>query len=145
MRIRRGTLADVPEWVRMRLALWPGEGIDAETRDAAAMLARDDAAVYVAERPGGGLCGFAEAGSRDYADGCDTSPVAYLEAWYVDADVRRSGVGAALVRAVEAWARERGYAELASDALLDNVVSHQAHESLGFAEVERSVKYRKAL
>jgi hypothetical protein len=42
--------------------------------------------------------------------------VAYLEGWYVDRDVRRHGIGAALVHAAEAWARERGYRELASDA-----------------------------
>jgi aminoglycoside 6'-N-acetyltransferase I len=59
--------------------------------------------------------------------------------------VRRQGVGAALVRAAEAWARARGYRDLASDALLDNLPSHEAHVALGFGEVERSVKYRKVL
>ena len=130
----------------MRRALYPSLAPDEEAPDAAAWLARSDAAVIVAARAGGaGLAGFVEVGARDYADGCATSPVAYLEGWYVDPDVRRSGVGAALVRAAEAWARSRGYAELASDALLDNVTSQQAHAALGFAEVERSVKYRKAL
>jgi aminoglycoside 6'-N-acetyltransferase I len=46
---------------------------------------------------------------------------------------------------VEAWARERGFRELASDALLENTVSHAAHAALGFEEVERAVKYRKPL
>ena len=49
------------------------------------------------------------------------------------------------MRAAEAWARERGYRELSSDALLDNLPSQEAHVALGFGEVERSVKYRKAL
>jgi aminoglycoside 6'-N-acetyltransferase I len=71
--------------------------------------------------------------------------VAYLEGWYVDPDVRRQGVGAALVRAAEAWAREHGYREFASDALLENVESQRAHVALGFAEVERVVLYRKVL
>jgi aminoglycoside 6'-N-acetyltransferase I len=107
--------------------------------------ARPDAIVLVAVRVGGGLAGFAEVGSRPFADGCDTSPVAYLEGWYVDADVRRQGVGAALVRAAEEWARRQGYRELASDALLENLASQRAHEALGFGEVERAVRYRKAL
>jgi aminoglycoside 6'-N-acetyltransferase I len=63
----------------------------------------------------------------------------------VDPDVRRRGVGTALVRAGEEWARGRGYAEFASDALLDNVTSHRAHEAIGFVEVERAVRYRKSL
>jgi aminoglycoside 6'-N-acetyltransferase I len=146
MDIRLYTASDRAEWLRMRRALWPRHAPAAESDDADAWRARDDAAVVVAARPGGGgLAGFAEVGARAYADGCATSPVAYLEAWYVDPDVRRSGVGAALVRAAEAWARGRGYAELASDALLENVGSQRAHAALGFAEVERSVKYRKPL
>jgi aminoglycoside 6'-N-acetyltransferase I len=137
--------ADHGEWLRMRRALFPDIPAEHEEADAAEWLARPDATVLVAARPDGRLAGFAEVGERPYADGCDTSPVAYLEGWWVDADVRRTGVGAALVRAAEEWARARGRAELASDALLDNEASHRAHGALGFEEVERSVKYRKAL
>ena len=137
---------DHAEWLRMRRALYDGLRPEDEHADAAAWLARPDTVVLVAARAGGGgLAGFAELGERPYADGCDTSPVAYLEGWWVDDDVRRQGVGAALVAAGVAWARERGYREIASDALLDNVVSHRAHEALGFEEVERAVRYRRAL
>ncbi len=79
------------------------------------------------------------------ADSCETSPVAYLEGWWVDADVRGQGIGAALIFAAEAWARARGYSEFASDTTLDNTLSQVAHERLGFVEVERAVLYRKAL
>jgi aminoglycoside 6'-N-acetyltransferase I len=146
MVIREYTLTDQSEWLRMRHALWPEETPGLAAEDAAAWRARPDATVIVAVRhDGSGLAGFAEIGARDYADGCETSPVAYLEGWYVDPDLRRTGVGAALVHAAEAWAAARGYAELASDALLENVDSQRAHAALGFTEVERSVKYRKAL
>ena len=136
---------DHAEWLRMRRALYDGLAPEDEVADAAAWLARPDTVVLVATRASGGLAGFAELGERQYADGCDTSPVAYLEGWWVDEDARRQGVGAALVAAGIAWARERGYREMASDALLDNVTSHRAHEALGFAEVERAVRYRMAL
>jgi aminoglycoside 6'-N-acetyltransferase I len=130
----------------MRRALWPEIASDDEAADAARWLAQPDAVVLVAVRPdGSGLAGFAELGARPYADGCETSPVAYLEGWYVDPDVRQTGVGAALVRAGERWARARGYRELASDALLDNLASQLAHRALGFEEVERAIQYRKAL
>jgi len=59
--------------------------------------------------------------------------------------VRRQGIGAALVRAAEAWARARGYREFASDAQLHNVDSQRAHMALGLTEVERAVLYRKVL
>ena len=47
--------------------------------------------VFLAERPGGGLCGFLEASIHPWAVGCDRQPVGYIEGWYVDADVRRRG------------------------------------------------------
>lgn len=144
--IREYRDSDLPEWLRMRRALWPEIERESEATDAAEWLARPDAVVLVAERrDGAGLAGFAELAERAYAEGCESSPVAFLEGWYVDEDVRRSGVGAALVRAGEEWARRRGHRELASDALLDNAVSHRAHEALGFTEVERIVCYRKTL
>jgi aminoglycoside 6'-N-acetyltransferase I len=130
----------------MRRALWPHDTEAAHRIDMAARLARADAAVLVAERADRrGLAGFTEVATRLYADGCETSPVAYLEGWYVDRDVRRHGIEAALVHAAEVWARERGYRELASDALLDAIDSQRAHQSLGFIEVERAVRYRKRL
>jgi aminoglycoside 6'-N-acetyltransferase I len=133
--------ADYPEWLRMRNALWP----DQTPADMAAWLDRPDAAVFVAGRTPRGRCGFAEVGARPYADGCQTSPVAYLEGWYVDPDMRRRGIGAAVVGAIEAWARAQGYRELASDAAAANSISQRAHKRLGFTDVERVVQYRKEL
>lgn len=144
--IRPYAPGDLAEWLRLRGALRPYLARDVVAEDAAEWLTRDDAAVFVAVRPrGSGLAGFVEVGARACANGCVTSPVAFLEAWYVDPDARHIGVGAALVHAAEAWARARGYQEFASDTLLENVESQQAHVALGFGEVERSVKYAKWL
>jgi aminoglycoside 6'-N-acetyltransferase I len=129
----------------MRLALWPELGETDQEADADQWLARKDAALLIAKDATENPIGFIEAGERPYADGCDTSPVAYLEGWYVETAFRHQGVGTALLRAVEAWARERGYHELASDALLENTPSQQTHLALGFSEVERAVRYRKQL
>lgn len=136
--------ADWDEWRRLRRALWPDDA-GAHEVEMQQWLARADAVVFVAARAHGGLAGFAEAGTRPYVDGCDSSPVAFLEGWYVDPDVRGRGLGRRLVEAVEAWARTRGLSELASDALLENTGSHRAHERTGFIEVERAVRYRKPL
>ena len=102
-------------------------------------------AVLVADRGNGRLAGFVEIGSRSYAEGCESTPVAYLEGWFVDPDSRRSGVGRQLLEAAEDWARANGFKELASDAELDNDASHRAHRALGFDEVERQVCFRKRL
>ena len=101
--------------------------------------------VLVADRGDGLLAGFVEIGSRNYAEGCETSPVAYLEGWYVDPDARRAGLGTKLVEAAEAWALMNGFAEIASDTELDNGISLQAHLALGFEEVERQICFKKSL
>jgi aminoglycoside 6'-N-acetyltransferase I len=144
--VRPLVVADENEWLRMRVALWPSQSAAEHRRDMDVWRGRADTIVLVADRPDAGtLAGFAEIGTRPYADGCDTSPVAFLEGWYVDADARHRGVGVSLIRAAEAWARSRGLREFASDALLDNTASHEAHEHVGFVEVERAVRYRKPL
>ena len=129
----------------MRAALWPYADPGELADELDALLADRDQVAFVAERQGGGLCGFAEAGVRPFANGVDESPCAFLEGWWVDEDARRSGVGRALVAAVENWARGHGFAELGSDALLDNTLGHQAHQALGFEERERVVYFRKRI
>jgi len=146
MQVRPYQPSDRHEWLRMRLNLWPEGDSALHLSDMDAWLARADAVVLVVARVGeSGLAGFAEIGARSIAESCETSPVAYLEGWYVDPDVRRQGIGTALVRAAEAWARARGLREFGSDAQLHNVDSQQAHVALGFIEVERAVLYRKVL
>lgn len=123
----------------------PGEPPE-DYEDALRQLVLDgEVAVFVAERPDRSICGYVEAGSRKYAEGCATSPVGYVEAWYVDPDVRQLGCGRALLEAAESWARSQGYTEMASDALLENTLSHRAHTGSGYAEVERIVTFRKPL
>ena len=145
MRIRPIEAGDWDAWRRMSDALLPDENPDEYEPEMRALLAREDAAVFVAERADGSVCGYVEVGSRAYADGCRTSPVGYIEAWYVDPNVRRAGYGRMLLRAAEDWALARGYSEMASDALLDNKVSYDAHIRSGYAEVERIVQFRKPL
>jgi aminoglycoside 6'-N-acetyltransferase I len=133
----------------MRVALWPDARPDDLCGEVTAFFAaRIDPLlphqVFVAEADGR-LVGMLELSLRPYADGCDSSPVPFIEAWYVAEDARRGGVGGALVRAAEAWALENGYSEMASDALLDNDVSHWAHAAVGFSEVERAIRFRKEL
>ena len=145
--IRAATPGDLAGWLDLRRALWPDLSDAVQRDEMTAWRARPDGVVLIAVEATAGdrVVGFAEVGTRSVADGCESSPVAYLEGWYVDAGVRRRGIGAALVRAAEDWARAKGLCEFASDAELANVLSQQAHNALGFKEVGRSVLYVKAL
>jgi aminoglycoside 6'-N-acetyltransferase I len=136
---------DLAAWQAFRVALWPALTRDENKSESAAILADTDCwAVFVCEAEGR-LRGFVEVSLRRYADGCASSPVGYVEGWYVDEQSRRAGVGRGLLAAAEDWARAKGCIEMASDALLDNVDSYRAHCRLGYAEVERQVIFRKSL
>lgn len=86
-----------------------------------------------------------EARVRDYAEGCVSSRIGYVEGWYVDSDLRRQGLGQQLIQATERWALSLGICEMASDCLVENEVSLMAHLAVGFEEVERIICFRKVL
>lgn len=147
MRIEPCASVDQPGWLEGRMALWPGEEASAHRHDMASYLAAPERyCQFVAYDDGGAAMGFAEASVRsDYVNGTESSPVAFLEGIYVAPAYRRRGVAGHLVAMVERWARDRGFSELASDALLDNDESHAMHGALGFEETERVVYFRKVL
>lgn len=146
MHIRPATEDDRDAWLRMRAALWPDTPAEDHQVEATELLgAPKEGVALVALDADGDYLGFAEASLRPFVDGCLTRPVGYLEGWYVRPDTRRSGVGRALIAAVEAWARKNGCREVASDCLLDNTVSCAAHLALGFEETSRIIQFRKAI
>lgn len=147
MAIRAVQLDDRNEWLRMRCLLWPHCPTNEHSTEIDAYFQQDidRNVVFVQPRSTGGLQGFVEVSIRSYAEGCTTDQVGYIEGWYVDADARRSGVGAALLVAAEAWARTQGCVEMASDTELINVTSSAAHQRLGYTEVEQLVHFRKDL
>jgi aminoglycoside 6'-N-acetyltransferase I len=143
--VRRATGADKPEWLRMRRLLWPDYSAQGLAAEMDSILANPLEPVFVAERPDGSLGGFLEAGTRKYADGCETSPVGYIEGWFVDADLRGRGLGHALVTAAEGWARAQRLQEMGSDTELTNEGSIRAHLALGYRDAEHLVHFIKKL
>ncbi|MDI7860808.1 GNAT family N-acetyltransferase [Rhizobiaceae bacterium n13] len=134
-------------WERMRQQLWPDTPSSIHWEEMEACLANPDRqAAFLCEDDAGVVAGFAEASLRsDYVNGCETSPVAFLEGIFVLPSYRRRGVARALVIAVERWAMSHSCRELASDTDLANLTSQSLHASLGFEETERVVYFRKEL
>ena len=130
----------------MRSALWPEMTEEDNLRETGKLDVEAKAFVRIVLNMEGKPAGFAEATLRtDYVNGCETSPVAFLEGIYVEPWARRQGVAKELVAEVERWALAHDCREFASDAFLDNETSHQMHRGLGFMETERVVYFRKDL
>ena len=145
MKIRAIVESDRAAWARLREALWPGSlsDHDAETRSYFEQ-ALQAPIVFVAEADGG-LVGFLELDYRKYAPGCSSSPVPFIEGWYVEPGRQGRGIGRALIEAAEACARAAGHHEIASDAEIGNADGIAAHFALGYEEVERVVCFRRPL
>jgi aminoglycoside 6'-N-acetyltransferase I len=146
-RIEAPAASTLPEWRRMRQALWPETSEEENARETEAMMVDESRFfVRIATDTNGRSAGFVEAALRsDYVNGCATSPVVFLEGIYVEPRARKHGAARSLVDAVAAWGREHGCREFASDALIGNTDSHSMHRALGFEETERVVYFRKEL
>ncbi|MBR0157157.1 MAG: GNAT family N-acetyltransferase [Clostridia bacterium] len=105
----------------------------------------EDSAVF-AESMDGRFVGVALCGlRRDYVEGCDTSPVGYLEGVSIREGYRGRGIARRLVAECEQWAREKGCTEFASDCELTNTASLNFHLSIGFSEENRIICFKKTL
>ena len=129
----------------MRAQLYP-ETRPESLREAQDLLVNPDLLFIVALDDGGDVVGFAEGALRhEYVNGCESSPVVFLEGIYVVPEARRRGIARVLSDSVASWGHERGCAEYASDSPVDNLESHAMHAALGFEETERVVYFRKVL
>jgi aminoglycoside 6'-N-acetyltransferase I len=135
VRLRPIELRDRRAWSDLLAALWP----DADPAELAHETVKHFAGVKAAEEIWvaedvviGRLLGFLELSLRAHADGCASSPVPYIEAWYVTAEARHTGIGRALAEAAENWARLRGFTEIASDTNVERDQSRAAHQAVGF-------------
>jgi len=149
--VRRATPSDASELADLCRSLWAEGNREEHLREVEQKINSGQSGtlpvvLFVAEDPEGPLAGFIEVGLRSHADGCHTAqPVGYIEGWFVGEPWRGSGVGRELMRAAEEWSLGRGCIEIASDALIDNLPSQDAHAALGFELVDRCVHLKKAL
>ena len=125
--------------------MWPELSQDDLAKDQEEILRDPDRNSVIVASTAGTIVGFVEVSLRDWAEGCSTRPVGYIEAWYVEPEQRRSKIGRRLIEAAERWAASRGCVEMGSDAELPNEVSQAAHRAVGYSEVLRSVSFARKL
>ena len=83
VQVRPAQAPDLAAWAAMRHALWPDADVRALSDEARAMLEGRREAAFIAVRDGVPV-GMAEASlRREYVNGTGSSPVGFLEGWYV--------------------------------------------------------------
>lgn len=144
MAISRLKRSQIPTWLRLRSSLWPTRSLSQHQHDMADILGDEEFnAVFVSADRKGALTGFVEVALRLRAEGCRSSPVGYIEGWFVVPEARRKGIGRALLDRAEGWAISQGCREMASGAEMDNEVGRAAHRGSGYQEVARLAHFRK--
>lgn len=144
MTIRKATPDDSMALAQLASRMWEHDPAELEP-EFAVLTASDEAACFLAF-DGEDAIGFAQCQLRhDYVEGCETSPVGFLEGIYVTEGHRLTGTGRALLSACESWARSVGCTEFASDCELDNAVSLAWHMKNGFSEMGRTIWFAKKL
>lgn len=138
------TEADREVWIEMYCQLFPSESRVGMSLEIDRILKAPARAGYCAERDGQ-ILGFAEYNLREFANGCVSQPVPFLEGIWVRPEVRSQGVAKLLMQHLEGVARSRGFHEFGSDVLVDNKHSIEVHQALGFEETERVVYFRKEI
>jgi aminoglycoside 6'-N-acetyltransferase I len=143
--IRKVRSSDRESWKLMRKALWPECPENRHDLEIDQILS-SNGIVLIAELSSSDLVGFAEISIRsDHVEGTTITPIPYLEGWYVDPTFRKRGIGKAIISAVEYFALQAGFTELASDAEFNNNTGIEMHIRLGFREVGRTVHFLKSL
>ena len=144
MEIRKATPSDSMTLAVLASRMWEHDPAELEP-EFADLTASTEAACFLA-CDGIQAIGFAQCQLRhDYVEGCETSPVGFLEGIFVENDYRRSGVARALLSTCEDWARSVGCSEFASDCEIDNHDSLAWHLKAGFEEVNRTIWFAKKL
>jgi aminoglycoside 6'-N-acetyltransferase I len=146
IKIRLIKKAELNQWLRMRKALWQYrtlKELGAEARAILKNIAKEP--VFVAERSDGSIGGMVETGTRSHGEGCHSAPVGYIEGWYVDADLRKQGLGKQLLQTAEKWAASKGCREMASDTWLDKKSSTRAHLACGYVITDKLIHFKKKI
>lgn len=137
--------ADIAAIARLITELgYPTDAATQRTRLARRMAIREAVSLdLLVARDGGEIVGLASVAALDLD--LDESDVAELRALVVSHERRGERIGEHLVRAAEAWARDRGARTLMLRTNVTRTDAHRFYERLGYVQTKTSRTYRRAL
>lgn len=144
--IKRLSNRNVLECAKLGKRLWPETSIMDLKTDFYGVLDDPHSEIFTSFNNDNMMNGFIQLSIRqDYVEGCEASPVGYIEGIFVNESDRHLGVASALVKKGEAWVKDLGIHEIGSDCILENTVSIDFHKHIGFKEANRLVCFIKKI
>ena len=145
MTIRKATVEDVEKVASLAIQVWTSHTIEELAQEFSDYIIKESSMVFLAMEDECTV-GFAQCGLRhDYVEGTASSPVGYLEGIFVVEDYRKRGLAKNMLEVCQAWAKEQGCTEFASDCELNNEDSLKIHLKMGFEEANRIICFTKKL
>ncbi len=147
MNIKRATLADLDEVSRLfdhyRQFYEQPADLDKARDYIEARLSNDESVIYLATDDEGIGLGFTQL----YATFCSVAaaPIWILYDLYVDAGVRKGGVGTALMNRAKKLAEDSGAVRIQLETAVDNTTAQSVYEALGYERDTAFYNYSLAI
>jgi GNAT superfamily N-acetyltransferase len=106
------------------------------------VLKDSDHAVFVAENESGSVVGWVHIFTNKLLESDARAEIGGLIS---DPNARRQGIGRALMRGAEEWARERGLPLISLRSNIKRTDAHRFYEGLGYAAAKTQFNFRKQL
>lgn len=134
---------NLPNLMNLIMELWDDCSYYEEFENCKNIINSEDETIYLIKNNEDYVAFIHISIRKDYVEGSNSLPVAYIEAIYVKSEFRKNGLARSLILIAENWAKQKGLKKLASDAENENLQSIDFHKSVGFDEVGRIVCFIK--
>ena len=143
--VRKAGKDDMDIIANMAVMMWGNNSVDDLKNEFSEILLKENAQLFL-KCENDVPVGFAQCQLRyDYVEGTETTPVGYLEGIFVKEIYRNKGYAGELLAECEAWAKDNGCREFASDCEIDNTDSFKFHKAMNFSEANRIICFVKRL
>ena len=143
--VRKAEKDDLDILANLAALMWNNSTIDTLLHELSEMIARENVQFFL-KFANNTPIGFTQCSLRyDYVEGTETTPVGYLEGIFVKEGFRNKGYAKELLAACEAWAKDKGCKEFASDCEINNIDSFCFHKAMNYTEANRIICFTKTL
>lgn len=143
--VRKAGKKDLKTLANLAVLMWDSHSVNELMNEFSEIISKEKVQFFLKSENDVPV-GFAQCQLRyDYVEGTKTTPVGYLEGIFIKEGYRNKGYAKELLAECEAWAKDNGCQEFASDCEIDNTNSFGFHKAMNFTEANRIICFIKTL